>query len=400
MPLPCRPTALRSKGARGKGEAVIVLKIILWVFAIIGGMFILAAAGLLIMRWYLMRRMRQLTGEIGNIGEMFKQMMQAVPDVEVKLQPAPPDLLDDVPAARQGIDALKARGFVDAGRYTMPQLMGARIAGLANPQASAYATVAEVEGHGVLVDILTPYADGTYMTYSTLPDQGLERPPGKAMVRMPGVPVEELLERCLAERPKAAFKPVAPELLKAEFEKYSKEEMMWRMSHGFAQGSELDHAMDRDPELSATDPGERKEFKALAMQMMQAQAHGKTVESLEKEFIQQGGPAVEKWEEIEDRATFIYDGLPHAMVAGYLADMVADGDDADESEDKVDEFQARVEQRVKTVGARAAFAELNTQLPFEKQYHRIGEVQGVVPADVYLAPSDDDDEEYDDDDED
>jgi len=136
--------------------------------------------------------------------------------------------------------------------------------------------------------------------------------------------------------------------------------------------------------------------------MMQAQAHGKTVESLEKEFIQQGGPAVEKWDEIEDRAAFIYDGLPPEMVAGYLTDLVSDSDeeDEDDEDEKAEEFQARIEQRVKTVGARAAFAELNTQLPFEKQYHRIGEVQGVVPADVYLAPADEDDDEYDDEDED
>ena len=122
---------------------------------------------------------------------------------------------------RQLAEDLRDQGFVDAGQY-MAASMDTKIQLLVNEAYDVRAVLYEHSDSNMVLDLVTLFGDGTGVTYVNRDDPGIEQSPLHPNVYMGEVPVFELLDACLRERPKKARLPesvaVAARLTELEYE--------------------------------------------------------------------------------------------------------------------------------------------------------------------------------------
>ena len=109
------------------------------------------------------------------------------------------------------------QGFTDLGYYSIAELPAVKTHALMDVEQAVYAVVHEVEPVGVILDLMCQYPDSSSCTYSTTPETGLEKPPGKVSMKDPAAPAT-LLRRLLAERKGGPFVPVSAERFSRVFE--------------------------------------------------------------------------------------------------------------------------------------------------------------------------------------
>jgi hypothetical protein len=353
---------------------MLALKILLVVFAIIACIALLAIALMVAVRVWLTVKLKGLTNELGDA---FKDLANALPQTELKLHDAPATLLDDSPEAADMIAALKKLGFVDAGRYTIDQLPGARMAALVDIERSAAAAIVDVPGNQPFIDLGCRYTDGTWMTYSTSPSTGLERPAGMPIIRFEGATAEELAEQFFAHRPPGPFDPVSPETFKANVERYFREEMTWRMSRGFMRDQDVERIVDDNPDVAENERGEVKEF---TLAIMRVKAHERVIDALRSHYAAQENLPPDSPDLDEDRTIFIYDGMPANILREILA---RDNEtfEADQADDEDEVLLPKFDELLNQSGARTTFEFFNTR------HKKIAQLEGLVPTDVYRAPN-------------
>ena len=96
--------------------------------------------------------------------------------------------------------------------------------GLVKPSDSIYAAVFHYQPVGTSIDLLTPYADGSFVTYSTSEPTWFVRRDDQAIVRHPELSADELYHRMLAERPQGPFLPVSSDQFPSVVERYYAQE--------------------------------------------------------------------------------------------------------------------------------------------------------------------------------
>ena len=121
----------------------------------------------------------------------------------------------------QLVEDLLDQGFADAGTYRA-ESMNANLHLLVNETYDIRAVVYENENSGIVLDLVTLYGDGTGVTYVNREAPGHTSSPLHPNVYLGDVPVFELLDTCLRERPKKARLPetpaTAPHLMELEYE--------------------------------------------------------------------------------------------------------------------------------------------------------------------------------------
>lgn len=119
------------------------------------------------------------------------------------------------------LEDLHDQGFVDAGIFRA-DTMKTQLHLLVNEVYDIRAVVYEHENSGVVLDLVTLFGDGTGVTYVNRSDPGIEQSPLHPNTYLGDVPVFELLDICLRERPKKARLPVtrasAARLMELEYE--------------------------------------------------------------------------------------------------------------------------------------------------------------------------------------
>jgi hypothetical protein len=122
---------------------------------------------------------------------------------------------------QQLVEELRDQGFVDAGMFVAAS-MHSKIHLLVNEVYDLRAVVYEYPNSGVVLDLVTLFGDGTGITYVNREDPGHVQSPLHPNTYLGNVPVFELLDACLRERPKKAAFPVsvatAPRLTELEYE--------------------------------------------------------------------------------------------------------------------------------------------------------------------------------------
>ncbi len=149
------------------------------------------------------------------------QQMAGQMPAKIVLEPAN-DLKWEYEAKHQELlEELHDQGFVDAGVF-IARAMDTRLHLLLNDAYDIRAVLYEAPNSGVVLDLVTLYGDGTGITYVNRPDPGYEQSPLHPNIYMGQVPVFELLDSCLRERPKKAILPespvTAPRLTELEYE--------------------------------------------------------------------------------------------------------------------------------------------------------------------------------------
>lgn len=138
--------------------------------------------------------------------------------------------------ARKIADSLAARGFLDAGVHTIPEMPGVVVQLMAHAREGLYAAVYEHPQAGHWFDLVSRYQDGTSVTYSTSLPTALKPRPGHPTVNLPGVEPHAVLDRVLAQRPRRPLKPVSTDQAVAVFEQGYADSIDYRKQVGISTG--------------------------------------------------------------------------------------------------------------------------------------------------------------------
>ena len=141
-------------------------------------------------------------------------------------------------AANAIADPLLARGFEDAGTFTVAELNGVVVRLLAKADDSLYAAVYEHPKAGAWFEFFSRYRDGSGSTFSAAKETGLDPHPCHPVVHAPGTSPLALYARACAERPQGALLPATVDAAVRDFEQSYADSIAWRKSRGIS-GAEV-----------------------------------------------------------------------------------------------------------------------------------------------------------------
>lgn len=127
----------------------------------------------------------------------------------IELKSVPDLRWEKEPQHLQFVEELRDQGFIEAGMYYASN-MDTNLHLLVNEAYDIRAVVYEREDSGIVLDLVTLFGDGTGITYVNRDDPGYEQSPLHPNVYRGNVPVFELLDACLRERPQKATLPESP----------------------------------------------------------------------------------------------------------------------------------------------------------------------------------------------
>jgi len=251
------------------------------------------------------------------------------------------------------------------------------------------ATVYDVEPVGVFVDLVLDLLDGTRLTVTTAPDDGVDRPPE---VRRVGVDLDlddpdaprQLHARLLMES-----RGREPMLLDSSFEHafvdaYTRE-MDWRIRRGGVTAEEIRRVARLGGQEEPNDP---------AIEMIRSGWRAAIDEFIEEEvrraWLARSAMSLEDWERRRDRFVVVH---AHSSADGHveaLAWLIAEGtvpeDDDEALERAFETAKRRVAPAFEGVSPRDGFAAAQRLLPEKRRYELLARLDDPWPADCYLLP--------------
>jgi hypothetical protein len=162
---------------------------------------------------------------------------------QIHLQRSGPQAWKNAGAAQKTADAFAARGFQDAGTYTVGEMPGLVIQLMAQSTDSFYAALYEHPQAGQWFDLVTRYQDGTSITYSTSRPTALKQRPGHHVANLPGSTPIHVLDKALAQRPRRPLMSAYVDEAVAVFERAYAESVAWRKGVGISTGEVVGTAM-------------------------------------------------------------------------------------------------------------------------------------------------------------
>ena len=139
--------------------------------------------------------------------------------------------------------ALGTRGFQDAGVYTVAEMPGLVVQLLAHGSDGALAAIYEHPQAGHWFDIVSKFADGTSITYTSAAPSGLKDRPGHPVVNMRGAEPLAVLDKALAMRPRRPLAEVSAHGVVGIFEQAYADSMTYRKQVGISSGEVMKSAM-------------------------------------------------------------------------------------------------------------------------------------------------------------
>jgi hypothetical protein len=234
----------------------------------------------------------------------------------------------------------------------------------------AYAVVYEHDAAGVWIDIVTRYADGTSITYSTARKGGeLDQRPGHSCTRDPEASPSVLYQRFLAERPQRPMAAVTAEDFVQRFEQAYADSMDWRNARGGPTEEEIRAIAEASGEEVSEDL-----VKAIREQK-RLEAMDGLRQAIQERFLKESSLSAAEWEEVRDRLVFVHNQLTQAEVGELFDQWVGDG-----------EVVASRPQEAEGTNAREFFAALVELAPAAREFRKLGTVSDPLEADVYAAP--------------
>lgn len=329
--------------------------------------------------WQIRRTFRNLMASLGEID------VAAVPPLRVHLRRVGKPDWEDRDRIELLAGPLRAAGFQDVGIFAVEPAPGLEVMALVHPQHEAYAAVYRQESlpgspqTRVWLDIVSRYADGREVTYSTSEHVSLlDAPPYKQSQPLPGASAAELLERFLRERPPGARRPADAASFVECFESAWARECDWRAERGGLTEEEIRR-------LGSRDGGEASE-EAISRVRMQWQVaiNGHYQDQLQDAFLASGKVSAREWERYRDRIVFIHDRLSWDEVVRLAS--LGFGVDPDDEEDRGHPRWKEAERLAAGFAPREAFARMNELLDAPARFERIGQMTEPIAADAYLMP--------------
>lgn len=304
---------------------------------------------------------------------------------------------DDERTVEAQTERLQAEGFELLGDFlTKPE--GACLRVLSHAEHGVYAILQQLFSQPVAVELLTPYADGHFVSFT---DRQLARwpdPPTHPVSCCPGARPKELLARLLRERPEGERQATPPERFAATYVRARQQAMAWMLERGGPTDAEIRAYLKEFPLEAAMEmvvSATRHQWRSALSAALQ--------DRLRERFMAQAGETDARGQPWGERLVAVHDRLSADELTNLVdeAKEALETDDEDWDAEDLDEedaaYEAALKRSQKLLGRntpRQVFAQLNGELDQEIQLQKIGVVeiqlrkQGepdqLLVADMYL----------------
>jgi hypothetical protein len=323
--------------------------------------------------WQIRQAFRHFIAKVGELEGFL------VPPMRVKLKGTSDPSWEDADEVEALAAPLRTAGFAEIGAFEIEQWPDVTLLALMHRGNAAYAAVYEHPELGTWLDLVSEYADGRIVTYTTSRKAGqLELPPFKLSRSLPDAEAGELLAAFLDERPRGERLPVDAASFVERFEAAWAREMDWRIARGGVTEDEVRRLAGKD--------GQQPDVSAIAKirQQWQYEINAFYQERLQDAFLASGQVSAREWERVRDRTLFIHDQLTWEQVTEIAA--MGFGIDPDDQHDRASSRWQEAERLAAGFAPREAFRRINEQLPASRRYQRLGETSEPIAADVYATP--------------
>lgn len=338
---------------------------------------------------------------VKKLGEM-GAMSPAVPPFRVELTPDEEPEWAHEDLVQQATAEFEALGYRPIGDFTADQFYGMTMRAFVNADARAYGVVYDwiVQSVGVVVDIVAYFEDGTGVTCSNAPVEGLDRPPWETNYLIEKKTEDGAIAEIAAKLTEVTQgrNPVpleADQFAKVFYDAYARK-MDWQVNRGGPTADELRRNLLKVHNAGETSSEEEMEE---AIRMTQAQWKSAIAEFVAEKTRERFLRHVTKmsageWEDVRDRLFIVHqisvpdelkDELKRRLM--YQEEDV-DEEDEDEEERREEQFDRLLAPHFEGRPPREGFESAQAVLPQQLRYQRIARIRSPWPADVYVEPQD------------
>ncbi len=315
--------------------------------------------------WWLRRKIAAMADMPQNAG--IAARISLVPAVQAWQQPVTARVIDDV----------RASGFVEIGRFVVPEMPTMQLWAGCHPQDGVAAAIYDHGTMPVFFDLVRVYDDLATCTVSTNPIHDPENvPPGSRCIADPAMPPQTALETLRAQ-------PVAGNLLPLDagnFESVFIELYARSIDHILSKQMPDAEAMRsvgaRVSEATGAPVPELDEQQMqLAVDMQRSTRLAALQEAIVDRYLQSGQIGAREWERVRDRLAIVHDLLSRedaAELARSNCDIAA-----------IDAMVARV--LALELSPLDTFEKITAALPESQRLRLLGEVDHPLYAQLYVT---------------
>ena len=257
-------------------------------------------------------------------------------------------------------------------------------------EVGSYAVVYELMAlERIPFDMLVYLEADDHITFTSNPDDGMDRPPWSQMTRFPEYDPgsqedlqkmhNELVER-IGDRKVKRFD--ARGLGKKFVEDYAREQD-WRMMRGGITPDEVRRIAANDGHHDLTD----ERVAELRQPWLETISYHVS-ELIKKKYLKKTKMTGDEWANTEDRLLVVHEMTTTTGLAGELTDMIICFTDADDEDDEVyDKTLEQVQARLAEYDdVRKGFRDAMNMLPEAHRCKKLGSFSKPFPGDIWLGP--------------
>jgi hypothetical protein len=290
---------------------------------------------------------------------------------------------------------LQAEGLALVGDFvTRPEGKCLRV--FSDAARCVYAIIQQQFGQPLCLELLTPYADGRFVSFTDAAPGGLPDPPTHAVTYCPGATPAALLARFLQERPTEGMQATSSGEFAATYLRARRQAMAWMVERGGPTEDEIRRLIPSFPLHIALDmmvDMTRNQWQMAMSRYLQDEAHAQFI-AAPSQPAAEWGPRGERLIVVHDRmgAPQLLDVISDAKDPTAFADEDA-GDDMDDDfsydEEDLEADEATLKRIQRLLGdctPRQAFDQLNAALEPRQRLNKVGAIDRPVAADIYVRP--------------
>lgn len=322
-----------------------------------------------------------------------------VPPLRIELEKNDQLEWTDSAKKKSTTQALESLGYRVAGSFDSYAPVHVKMLGFKNPDLPGFALIYEVDqANAFYLDLVCEMSDGTQITVSTAPDDGMDHPEFSKMIRMDHLNLSDeshvnvLHNRMLEEIAGKTVVDHTDKSFEEVFKKSWARTMDWRIERGGITTEEVMRVSAKEGRTDLSD-----EEIEMVKQPWKQEISYFIDEQIRKTYLKETNMSGDEWEETVDRIFIVHERSDVESIISELADTISYSDDFDEDDD----LYERTETQLKSLFNSAdsimdGFHRALDLLPADKKYSLHGSTNHPWKGEIYLSPPYDDyeDEDY------
>lgn len=321
------------------------------------------------------------------------------PPLRIDLEPMDVPEWTDTEQIKTITTALKEDGYEPDGLFETYAPIHIKIQGFKNRNLPGFAALYEIDQiSAIYLDLGCELSDGTQITVSTTPDDGMDHPVFSKMIRLahldlsaPGA-VQELHHRMQEETSGKTMVDQTDKHFEEIFKRAWARSMDWRIERGGITTEEVIRVSSKDG-----NPEPTEEEIELAKQPWKEHIDLFITDQIRKSYLKNINMSGDEWEDTIDRLVIVHEKSASHQLISDLADTITFSDDLEE-----EDAYFETEQKLKAIfdsetSVIDGFQKAIELLPPDKNYILHGSTEKPWKSVVYLSPDlydDDEDEDY------